>query len=122
MNPVAVRVLLERACLFIEGHPQRHTTGARARDHAGERVRADSAQAVAWDAIGVLLHLSATDAIHDDSAVFDALELMQKVAKARGFLSVRTCNDFGGLEAAVAMFRGSLVLLDEKYPQESVPQ
>lgn len=118
MNPASVRALLWRLVEHFEAHPSTHTTDALARRASGGRTHPTSAQAVSWCAQGMLLRLSGHDRFVTDGTATHALNLMQPVAAARGYLSVAGCNDAEGVVGVVAMARAALAELDRTHPEE----
>ena len=111
---MTTRALLTRSIDRLNGHAHRFTTGALARNAAGQKVKPSSPYARSWCAIGLVLSEAGQDRIPADGPVHEAVELLDRAAGEQGFLSAMRCADEAGHAGAMRMLRRALQLLNAR--------
>lgn len=111
MTEDRTRKILTAAHDRLVERPTRHTTGALARNRAGEKVKPTSPYAVKFDARGLLLKHVGTDNL-DHPDVFPATQMLRLAAVEQGFMAVSVCNDLHGRTGAMRMLARAIELID----------
>lgn len=111
MTEDRTRKILTAAHGRLVEKPTRWTSGALARNRAGEKVKPSSPYAVKFDARGLLLSYVGTDSL-DHRDVFPCTQLVLLAAVERGYRSSSACNDLEGRRGAIGMLARAIELID----------
>lgn len=113
---MSTRTLLTGALDLLEPRATRFTKGTLARNSTGEKVMPTSPYASCWCAIGALLHIARTDRIPGAGPLFDAVELLDRVAIEEGYTTAFRLSDARGRLAVLTLYRRALARLDTEGP------